>query len=144
MLCGKNSDRMENEAGSGEQTSQRKALEREGAFSQSIKALHDGDGESAAAGAGSVEKLTDQYDRLVLGCLEDELLLDDEDEAEPDPAAVNKGVDTFPLVSTILTDKVVKFQIFWDLMVSLWCPGKGVLIQEIGELKRGICLLFIT
>ncbi|CAH9055008.1 unnamed protein product, partial [Cuscuta epithymum] len=68
-----------------------------------------------------------------LGHSEEELVLDDEDEAEKDPGAASKAVETFPVIGTILTDKVIKFQFFRDRMASLWFPGKGVLIQEIGE-----------
>ncbi|CAH9104261.1 unnamed protein product [Cuscuta europaea] len=64
--------------------------------------------------------------------LEDELLLDDEEEAELDPTTTNMAVDTFPLVGTILTNKVVNI-----LQIQEIGEKRSKLIVRESLLKRG-------
>ncbi|CAH9110698.1 unnamed protein product [Cuscuta epithymum] len=80
----------------------------------------DGEDPSESVGAGTVDKLTVQFEGIGLGSPGDDLLLDEGDEADIDSGAAEKGVEAFPVVGTILTDKVVRFQALRDLMASLW------------------------
>ncbi|CAH9125514.1 unnamed protein product [Cuscuta epithymum] len=59
----------------------------------------------------------------------------DLDEEVVDEDAAMEIRPTFPVVGAVLTDRRIKFQIFKNLMASLWRPGKGVSIKEIHKKK---------
>ncbi|CAH9072521.1 unnamed protein product [Cuscuta europaea] len=77
------------------------------------------------------DKLIEKYVGLDIGETSDELVIDDEEEGAT--AMEENRAAEFPVVGMLLTDKVVRFQIFNDLMAALWHPGKGVSIKEIDE-----------
>ncbi|CAH9130984.1 unnamed protein product [Cuscuta epithymum] len=40
---------------------------------------------------------------------------------------------SFPVVGVVVTDRKVKLPVFQELMSSIWRPGRGMSIKEIGE-----------
>ncbi|CAH9103499.1 unnamed protein product [Cuscuta europaea] len=84
---------------------------------------------SVKASSG-MEDIAEQYNNMAIGGDEGEIILDEETAGEEEGSVRSAN---FPVVSTLLTDKMVKFNVFRDLMASIWRPGKGISIKEIGE-----------
>ncbi|CAH9080776.1 unnamed protein product [Cuscuta epithymum] len=82
-----------------------------------------------------MDDVVHQYKHMVIGDDKEEVFFDEEDEGE----VSHKGTADFPVVGVILTDRKIKFQIFKELMASLWRHVKGVSIQKIGDkrMQRG-------
>ncbi|CAH9086763.1 unnamed protein product [Cuscuta europaea] len=80
-----------------------------------------------------MEEMVNKCYNMALQGDEDELVLDEEIDGEVDALI---RIATFLVVGTILTDKMVKFSVFRDLMTSLWRSRKGISIKEIGQKRH--------
>ncbi|CAH9104021.1 unnamed protein product [Cuscuta europaea] len=77
-----------------------------------------------------MESVVDKYIQMALEEEEQELDLNDT-EASEGPKEENRP--GFPVVGVLLTDRKVRFTAIKEMVSSLWRPGKGLSIKEVGE-----------
>ncbi|CAH9114720.1 unnamed protein product [Cuscuta epithymum] len=85
-----------------------------------------------------MEETANKYKDMAIGNQEEELVFEEETLEEEGDLAEQ---EVYPVVGTVITDKMVKFSSLQNLMASLWRPGKGISIKEIGE-KRYMFTFF--
>ncbi|CAH9087432.1 unnamed protein product [Cuscuta europaea] len=80
-----------------------------------------------------MESVVDKYRRMALAEEEDDLDLDDTEEGEVPKEESKPG---FPVVGVLLTDRKIRFPVIKEMMASLWRPGKGLPVKEVGEKRH--------
>ncbi|CAH9081571.1 unnamed protein product [Cuscuta epithymum] len=77
-----------------------------------------------------MEEIANKYKDMVIGDQEEELVF--EEEALEGEDGLGKQ-ELYPVVGTVITNKMVNFSALRNLMASLWMPGKGISIKAIDE-----------
>ncbi|CAH9147394.1 unnamed protein product [Cuscuta epithymum] len=77
-----------------------------------------------------MDEIANKCRDMVIGNREGELVVDDEVFEEEEDSTKQEA---YPVIGTVITNKMVRFSALRELMVSLWMPVKGVSIKEIDE-----------